>query len=167
MECRLAGETEVRGENLPQRHFCPSQNPTWPDPGLNPDLRRGKPATNRLSYGAVLIFILLSLFWKNKKAYEIVILCVYEFTILINFSMPQQSFLKLGTYITAPEPIKTAYAINPFHQCVSLCVYSLFVARRLLGKNIAAERNTHTTIEELLDASSSMRSMSNQKEVGN
>jgi hypothetical protein len=28
MECRLAGVTEVLGENLPQRHFCPSQNPT-------------------------------------------------------------------------------------------------------------------------------------------
>jgi hypothetical protein len=28
MECRLAGEIEVLGENLPQRHFCPSQNPT-------------------------------------------------------------------------------------------------------------------------------------------
>jgi hypothetical protein len=28
MECRLAEETEVLGENLPQRHFCPSQNPT-------------------------------------------------------------------------------------------------------------------------------------------
>jgi hypothetical protein len=28
MECRLARETEVLGENLPQRHFCPSQNPT-------------------------------------------------------------------------------------------------------------------------------------------
>jgi hypothetical protein len=28
MECRLVGETEVVGENLPQRHFCPSQNPT-------------------------------------------------------------------------------------------------------------------------------------------
>jgi hypothetical protein len=53
MECRLAGETEVLiGENLPQRHFCPSQNPTWPDQGLNPGRRGGKPATNRLSYGA-------------------------------------------------------------------------------------------------------------------
>jgi hypothetical protein len=49
MECRLAGETEVLGENLPQRHFCPSQNPTCP-PGFEP----GKPATNRLSYGAAL-----------------------------------------------------------------------------------------------------------------
>jgi hypothetical protein len=28
MEYRLAGETEVLGENLPQRHFCPFQNPT-------------------------------------------------------------------------------------------------------------------------------------------
>jgi hypothetical protein len=28
MECRVAGETEVLGENLPQRHFCPSQIPT-------------------------------------------------------------------------------------------------------------------------------------------
>jgi hypothetical protein len=28
MECRLTGETKVLGENLPQRYFCPSQNPT-------------------------------------------------------------------------------------------------------------------------------------------
>jgi hypothetical protein len=28
MKCRLAGETEVLEENLSQRHFCPSQNPT-------------------------------------------------------------------------------------------------------------------------------------------
>jgi hypothetical protein len=28
MECRMAGETEVLGENLPQHHFCQSQNPT-------------------------------------------------------------------------------------------------------------------------------------------
>jgi hypothetical protein len=52
MECRLAGETEDLGENLPQHHFCPSQNPTWTNPGLNPGRRGGKPATNRLSYGA-------------------------------------------------------------------------------------------------------------------
>jgi hypothetical protein len=55
MECKLAGETEVLGENLPQRHFCPSQNPPWPDPGLNAGRRGGKPATNRLSYGAALL----------------------------------------------------------------------------------------------------------------
>jgi hypothetical protein len=55
MECRLTGETEVLGENLPQRHFCPSQNLTLPDSGLNPGRRDGKPATNRLSYGAAFI----------------------------------------------------------------------------------------------------------------
>jgi hypothetical protein len=52
MECRLVGETEVLVENVPQRHFCPSQNPTRRDTGLNPGRRSGKPATNRLSYGA-------------------------------------------------------------------------------------------------------------------
>jgi hypothetical protein len=52
VEQRLAGEAEVLGENLPQRHFCPSQNPTWLDPSLNPGRRGGKPATNRLSFGA-------------------------------------------------------------------------------------------------------------------
>jgi hypothetical protein len=35
MECKLAGETEVLGENLPLRHFCPSHNPTCP-PGFEP-----------------------------------------------------------------------------------------------------------------------------------
>jgi hypothetical protein len=60
MECRLAGETEVLGENLPQRHFCPLQNPIWPDPGLNPGRRGGKPATNRLSSGAAHTSIIYS-----------------------------------------------------------------------------------------------------------
>jgi hypothetical protein len=48
----MAGETEVLGENLPKRHFCPSQNPTWPDPRVNPGRCGGNPANNRLSYGA-------------------------------------------------------------------------------------------------------------------
>jgi hypothetical protein len=59
MECGLAGETEVFGENLPQRHFCPSQNPTWPDPGFNPSRRGETPATTRLSYGAAYFFQLV------------------------------------------------------------------------------------------------------------
>jgi hypothetical protein len=48
IERRLAGETEVLGENLPQRHFRPSQNPTRPDPGLNPGRRGGKPAVKHI-----------------------------------------------------------------------------------------------------------------------
>jgi hypothetical protein len=60
MECRLAGETEVLRENLPHRHFCSSQNPTWPDPDLNPGRRGGKPSTNLLSYGAAFERLALS-----------------------------------------------------------------------------------------------------------
>jgi hypothetical protein len=56
MECRLAGETEGLGENLPQRHFCPSQNLTWPDPGFNPGLR-GFTAYYRDSFLYRLLFI--------------------------------------------------------------------------------------------------------------
>jgi hypothetical protein len=59
MECRLAGETEVLGENLRQRHICPSQNPTWPDLGLDPGRRGGKPATNRLSYDVALVVMIV------------------------------------------------------------------------------------------------------------
>jgi hypothetical protein len=52
-EWRLAGETKVLGENLPQTTLS-TTNLTWLDPGLNPGRRGGKPATNRLSYGAAL-----------------------------------------------------------------------------------------------------------------
>jgi hypothetical protein len=36
-------------------------NPTWPDPGLNPGRRGGKPATNRLSCGTASYIIVLLL----------------------------------------------------------------------------------------------------------
>jgi hypothetical protein len=51
--CEAIGTAATPGLLVqPQRHVCPSQSPTWPDPGLNPGRRSGKPATNRLSYGA-------------------------------------------------------------------------------------------------------------------
>jgi hypothetical protein len=57
VEWRLAGETEVPGENLPQRHFVHHKS-NLPHPGSKPGRRSGKPATNRLSYGAALVIIL-------------------------------------------------------------------------------------------------------------
>jgi hypothetical protein len=51
MECRLAGETEVLGENLPSATFV-HHKISRAHPGLKPGRRGGKPATNRLSYGA-------------------------------------------------------------------------------------------------------------------
>jgi hypothetical protein len=47
----LAKETEVLGEDLPQRHFVRHKS-YMIDPALNPGRRGGKPATNRLRYGA-------------------------------------------------------------------------------------------------------------------
>jgi hypothetical protein len=48
----IAGETEVLGENLPQRHFVPPQIPHDQVRFRTPDRSGGKPATNRLSYDA-------------------------------------------------------------------------------------------------------------------
>jgi hypothetical protein len=47
----------------------------------------------------------------------------------IKFWMPELIFMKLGMYAMAPEPILTAYFINPAHQSVCLYVYPPIVAR--------------------------------------
>jgi hypothetical protein len=56
MECRLAGETDVLGENLPQRHFCPSQNITWPDPGFDTGRRVGNRRLTAWAMARPLVF---------------------------------------------------------------------------------------------------------------
>jgi hypothetical protein len=49
----LAGETEVLGGNLPRRHFV-HQKSHMTIRSRTPDCNGGKPATNRLRYGAAM-----------------------------------------------------------------------------------------------------------------
>jgi hypothetical protein len=62
--------------------------------------------------------------------------------------MSEPVFMKLGMYIMAPEPISTAYFINPSHQSLYLYVYPPIVARERLGENVTTATNTRATIEE-------------------
>jgi hypothetical protein len=41
----------------------------------------------------------------------------------ISSRFPELVFMKLGMYIVTPEPVSTAYFINPSHQSVCLHVY--------------------------------------------
>lgn len=68
--------------------------------------------------------------------------------------------MKFGMYNMAPDPISPAYFINPFHQCACLYACASFVASQRLGTNISDATNTHATIEELLNTSLFMWSMS-------
>jgi hypothetical protein len=45
------GKPKYSEKTCPSATLSPT-NPPWPDPGSNPGRRGGKPATNRLSYGA-------------------------------------------------------------------------------------------------------------------
>jgi hypothetical protein len=69
-------------------------------------------------------------------------------------------------YIMAPEPITAAYFIKLFHHSLCLYAYPFTVVRQRLGKNVIAATNTHATIEEFLNASLSMQSVSYQRKVG-
>jgi hypothetical protein len=68
-------------------------------------------------------------------------------------------------HIMAPEPISTAYLINPFHQSVCLYVYPRIVASEGLCENVTVATNTHAKIDQLLDASFYMRPVSYQRRV--
>jgi hypothetical protein len=72
----------------------------------------------------------------------------------------------LGIYIMAHEPILTAYFTNLSHQSVCLYLYLHIVARQRLSINVTVTMNTNGVIEELLDASFSMRSESYKRKVG-
>jgi hypothetical protein len=56
---KLAGENRsTRGKTCPSTTLS-TTNPTWTDPGLNPSLRRERPATNRLRHGTAMLVVLI------------------------------------------------------------------------------------------------------------
>jgi hypothetical protein len=68
---KIGRETEVLGENLHQRHFAHHKS-HLPDPGSNPGRRGGKPATNRLSYGAAFSqhLVLFPNIWRTLRSID-------------------------------------------------------------------------------------------------
>jgi hypothetical protein len=56
----------------------------------------------------------------------------------------------------APEPISTAHLKNPSHVSACMCIPPIF-ATQCIDKNVTAAKKTYATIDELLDASFSMR----------
>jgi hypothetical protein len=61
----------------------------------------------------------------------------------MNFRMAEPVFTKLGIYIMAPQPISTAYFINPSHQSVCMHVNPFIIPRQRFGENVTAATNTH------------------------
>jgi hypothetical protein len=59
---------------------------------------------------------------------------------LVNVSMSEPMCMKLGMHIMTPDPISTAYFINPSHQ--SVCLYPLIITKQRLGGKVTAARNT-------------------------
>jgi hypothetical protein len=54
---KLTGENRsTPGQTCPSATLS-TTNPTWTDPGSNPDLRGERPATNRLSHGTAMLLI--------------------------------------------------------------------------------------------------------------
>jgi hypothetical protein len=105
IEYRLPGETEVLGENLPQHHFCPSQNPTRPDPGLNTGRCGVKPVTDRLSYGAACIVAYFPLFYSlaadrgTKEGDPVPVASCYNSTQALDFHGNNSDMLLITNYL--------------------------------------------------------------------
>jgi hypothetical protein len=55
--------------------------------------------------------------------------------------MPEPIFMEFGMYIMAPEPISTAYFVNPSRQFICMFIPPFF-ARQRLGKHVPAAKST-------------------------
>jgi hypothetical protein len=78
VEWRLARETEVLWEDLPQRHFVYHKIPHYQTRARTPGRRGGKPTTNRLTAWRGFMDVYINIYWKqahNTEAWRRCILC--------------------------------------------------------------------------------------------
>jgi hypothetical protein len=96
----------------------PTTNPTWPDPGTNPGRRSGKPATNRLSYGAASAlypFPSISVFWSCEPVWDLNVIS----------SLHSHIILFIETYIhfqVLIAVILSSYSDKPNNVLLLLCI---------------------------------------------
>ena len=62
VEWKWQGKTEVLGEKTCPSATLSTTNPTWTDPGSNPDLRGGRPATNLLNHDTAYFIYLFQVY---------------------------------------------------------------------------------------------------------
>jgi hypothetical protein len=82
-------------------------NPTWPDPGSNPGRRGEKPATNRLSYGAAILFMFSSVLLKCVSLH-CAYLCQHYTTFLCNTDCLHICMIPLLFCFTIPPSTLTS-----------------------------------------------------------
>jgi hypothetical protein len=87
------------------------------------------------------IISVLFLFWKNKSRLmrSPSCLCI-PLPHPIIFWMREPTFMKLGMYIMAPEPISVAYFINPISLCICTCIPPIVIPRSR-GNDYKIQRN--------------------------
>jgi hypothetical protein len=100
---------EWQGKPKYSEKTCPdatlsTTNPTWPEPGLNPDRRGGKPATNRFSYGAAMSSYNWSAFCPSPST-------TFTNQFILDVDIQVNQFLPALLYI------KTSLYINTFLHC--------------------------------------------------
>jgi hypothetical protein len=114
---------------------------------------------SKLNLLSLLLFLACFPYFEEIKG-RIMRLPCYLYIPLINFRIPEPVFM---------EPQGTSVHLNCVLQkylpSVFVSIYvSPSVTRKVLGKNFTAATNTHATIDELLDASFSMRFLCRVKE---
>jgi hypothetical protein len=92
----------TRGKTCPRATFY-ATNPTWTDPGSNPGVRGGRPATNRLSHGTAYQWIFC--LWNHNLGWELSIFAVQIFTVFFFSDLYKKSVIRQG--ILEPDASKS------------------------------------------------------------